>query len=174
MQIRLASPITRDSIVDGPGLRAVIWAQGCFHNCPGCHNPCTHSPLGGFLMETKDIVAQLKTLHLQRGVTLSGGEPFLQPAAMAEIAEAARKLGMDVWSFTGFTFEQLTNPDNPEYESRIRLLRLIDVLIDGRFERDKRDISLRFRGSSNQRIMDVKKSLEQGFPYLLDEYMNPR
>ena len=77
MKIRLASPITRDSIVDGPGLRAVIWAQGCFHHCPGCHNPCTHNPFGGFEMDTADVIEQIRSLRLQQGITLSGGEPFL-------------------------------------------------------------------------------------------------
>ena len=95
MKIRLASPITRDSIVDGPGLRAVIWAQGCFHHCPGCHNPCTHNPFGGFEMDTADVIEQIRSLRLQKGITLSGGEPFLQPLPLAEIARAARLRGLD-------------------------------------------------------------------------------
>ncbi|MGI6075972.1 MAG: anaerobic ribonucleoside-triphosphate reductase activating protein [Pyramidobacter sp.] len=171
MKIRLSAPMTRDSIVDGPGLRSVIWTQGCFHHCPGCHNPCTHNPFGGFEMDTADLIAQLSTLKLQRGITLSGGEPFLQPLPLAEIAQAAAALGLDVWVFSGFTFEQLTDRRNREWENRMALLRRCDVLVDGRFVREKRDLSLRFRGSSNQRIVDVKKSLDAAAPIVIDEYM---
>jgi len=171
MKLRLASPITRDSIVDGPGLRAVIWTQGCFHHCPGCHNPSTHNPFGGFEMDTADVIEQLASLRLQKGITLSGGEPFLQPLPLAEIARAARLRGLNVWCFSGYTFEQLTDRTSPEYEKRLQLLRLIDVLVDGRFVREKRDISLRFRGSSNQRIIDVPRSLSLGAVCLNEEYM---
>ena len=171
MKIRLTSPITRDSIVDGPGLRAVIWAQGCFHHCPGCHNPCTHNPFGGFEMDTADVIEQIRSLRLQKGITLSGGEPFLQPLPLAEIARAARLCGLNVWSFTGYTFEQLTNKRDPQYADRMQLLELVDVLVDGKFVREKRDISLRFRGSSNQRIIDVRHSLALGAPCTIEEYM---
>jgi anaerobic ribonucleoside-triphosphate reductase activating protein len=171
MKVRLASAMTRDSIVDGPGLRAVIWAQGCFHNCPGCHNPCTHNPFGGFEMDTADIIAELGTLRLQQGITLSGGEPFLQPLPLAEVAQAAHVRGLDVWAFSGFTYEQLTDRRAGEYRSRMTLLNQCDVLVDGRFVREKRDLSLRFRGSSNQRIIDVKKSLSLGLPVIIGEYM---
>ena len=171
MKIRLSAPMTRDSIVDGPGLRSVIWTQGCFHDCPGCHNPCTHNPFGGFEMDTADLIAQLRTLRLQQGITLSGGEPFLQPLPLAEIADAAHRLGLNVWVFSGFTFEQLTDCRQREWEDRMTLLRRCDVLVDGRFVREKRDLSLRFRGSSNQRILDVKKSLDAAAPIVIDEYM---
>ena len=162
MKIRLASPITRDSIVDGPGLRAVIWAQGCFHHCPGCHNPCTHNPFGGFEMDTADVIEQIRSLRLQKGITLSGGEPFLQPLPLAEIARAARLRGLNVWSFSGYTFEQLTNKRDPQYADRMQLLELVDVLVDGKFVREKRDISLRFRGSSNQRLIDLNATRAAG------------
>ncbi len=171
MKIRLSAPMTRDSIVDGPGLRSVIWTQGCFHDCPGCHNPCTHNPFGGFEMDTADLIAQLRTLRLQQGITLSGGEPFLQPLPLAEIADAAHRRGLNVWVFSGFTFEQLTDCRQREWEDRMTLLRRCDVLVDGRFVREKRDLSLRFRGSSNQRILDVKKSLDAAAPIVIDEYM---
>ncbi len=171
MKIRLSAPMTRDSIVDGPGLRSVIWTQGCFHDCPGCHNPCTHNPFGGFEMDTADLIAQLRTLRLQQGITLSGGEPFLQPLPLAEIADAAHRRGLNVWVFSGFTFEQLTDCRQREWEDRMTLLRRCDVLVDGRFVREKRDLSLRFRGSSNQRILDVKKSLDAAAPMVIDEYM---
>ncbi len=171
MKIRLSAPMTRDSIVDGPGLRSVIWTQGCFHDCPGCHNPCTHNPFGGFEMDTADLIAQLRTLRLQQGITLSGGEPFLQPLPLAEIADAGHRQGLNVWVFSGFTFEQLTDCRQREWEDRMTLLRRCDVLVDGRFVREKRDLSLRFRGSSNQRILDVKKSLDAAAPIVIDEYM---
>lgn len=172
MKIRLAAPVTRDSIVDGPGLRAVVWAQGCFHRCPGCHNPGTHDPFGGFETDTADVIEQIRSLRLQRGVTLSGGEPFLQPRPMAEIARSARLCGLDVWCFSGYTFEQLTDGRVPEYADRLALLGLLNVLVDGPFARERRDLSLRFRGSSNQRIIDVKRSLELGAACTVDEYMN--
>ena len=94
MKIRLASPITRDSIVDGPGLRAVIWAQGCFHHCPGCHNPCTHNPFGGFEMDTADVIEQIRSLHLQQGITLSGGEPLVHSEFCAELLARMKAEGI--------------------------------------------------------------------------------
>lgn len=96
MKIRLSSDITFDSIVDGPGLRAVIWTQGCVHNCIGCHNPQTHNLYDGYEVDTTDIIDKIKHLKLQRGITLSGGEPFLQPEALEEIAKEARKYKFDV------------------------------------------------------------------------------
>lgn len=171
MKLRLAAPLTRDSIVDGPGLRAVIWAQGCLQNCPGCHNPCTHDLCGGFLADTSDVIAQLATFRLQRGITLSGGEPFLQPLPLTEIAAAARRMGLDVWAFSGYTWETLTDPARSGAAERLQLLRSVDVLVDGPFVRSLRDLSLRFRGSSNQRIIDVSRSLAVGAPVTIDQYM---
>lgn len=170
MNIRIASDITFDSIVDGPGLRAVVWSQGCKHNCIGCHNPQTHSLNGGKVVDTEDIINKIKSKKLQSGVTLSGGEPFLQADAMAEIAVAVKDMGLNVWSFTGFVFEDLINKKNKNYFSNLRLLRNIDVLVDGKFEKDKKDISLKFRGSSNQRIIDVQKSLKSGKVVIRERY----
>lgn len=171
MKIRLSSDITFDSIVDGPGLRAVIWTQGCVHNCIGCHNPQTHNLYDGYEVDTTDIIDKIKHLKLQRGITLSGGEPFLQPEALEEIAKEARKYKFDVWSYTGFTFEELLNKENPSYFKNLNLLKQIDVLVDGKFIESKKDIRLRFRGSSNQRIIDVQKSLKYKKIFLKDEYM---
>lgn len=171
MKIRLASPITIDSIVDGPGLRAVLWTQGCIHDCKGCHNPQTHDLLGGFEADTDTISKKIESLRLHRGVTLSGGEPFLQSEALAEIAKTCKKNNLDVWVYTGYTFEELTDKKNPSYFNNLNLLRNIDVLVDGRFIEAKRDISLKFRGSSNQRIIDVKKTLELKKISLHAEYM---
>ena len=171
MKLRIASPVICDSIVDGPGLRMVVWTQGCKHNCKGCHNPQTHSLNGGYEVDTKEIIDQMASLKLQQGITLSGGEPFLQPAPLAEIAKEAHKINLDVWSYTGFTFEQLIDKNNPLYFENMELFKYVDVLVDGRFEIDKRDISLLFRGSSNQRIIDVKKSLKYKTAVLKFEYM---
>ena len=171
MKIRVSSDITFDSIVDGSGLRMVIWTQGCMHNCIGCHNPQTHSLCGGYEVDTKDIINTIKDLKLQKGITLSGGEPFLQAEALEEIAKEAKKYKLDVWSYTGFTFEELLDKNNPHYLKNIKLLNQIDVLVDGKFIENKKDIGLRFRGSSNQRIIDVQKSLKYKTLFLKEEYM---
>ena len=171
MKIRLASPITFDSIVDGPGLRAVIWTQGCNHNCKGCQNPQTHDLCGGYEADTDDIAKNIQKLKLHRGVTLSGGEPFMQSEALIEVAKVCKANNLDVWAYTGYTFEELVDKKNPSYFNNLNLLRNIDVLVDGRFIEAKRDISLKFRGSSNQRIIDVKKTLESKNIYLHEEYM---
>lgn len=171
MKIRIASPITFDSIVDGPGLRMVIWTQGCIHNCEECHNPQTHSLRGGYEVDTKEIIDKLNKLKLQRGITLSGGEPFLQTEALEEIAKEAKGNNLDVWSYTGFTFEELLNDRNPNRFKNLNLLKHIDVLVDGKFEKNKKDIFLKFRGSSNQRIIDVKKTLKEKKIILAEEYI---
>ncbi|WP_042278406.1 anaerobic ribonucleoside-triphosphate reductase activating protein [[Clostridium] dakarense] len=171
MKIRISSPTTFDSIVDGPGLRMVVWTQGCIHNCKSCHNPQTHDLCGGFEVDTKDIIDKIKSLKLQRGITLSGGEPFLQPEALEEIAKEAKDNKLDVWSYTGFTFEQLLNKKNPSYFKNLNLLKQIDILVDGKFMEDRKDISLKFRGSSNQRIINVQRSLKYKQIILAEEYM---
>lgn len=174
MNIRLASPMTYDSIVDGPGLRAVVWTQGCVHNCKGCHNPQTHDICGGYEIDSKEIIFQINKLRLHRGITLSGGEPFMQSEALIDIAKESKKCNLDVWVYTGYTYEELIDKKNPSYFNNINLLRNIDVLVDGRFIESKKDISLKFRGSQNQRIIDVKKSLENKKIYLHKEYMDEK
>ena len=171
MKIRISSSTTYDSIVDGPGLRMVVWTQGCIHNCKECHNPQTHDLCGGYEVDTKDIISKIKTLKLQRGITLSGGEPFLQPEALEEIAKEAKSNNLDVWSYTGFTFEQLLDTKNPDRFKNLNLLKQIDILVDGKFELSKKDFTLKFRGSSNQRIIDVQKSLKYKKIMLVEEYM---
>ena len=103
--IRLAAPLQPDSIVDGLGLRAVIWTQGCAHNCKGCHNPCTHDFKGGALINIEDIKEEISALEYHTGITFSGGDPMFQPKACAEIASYAKSLGLNIWCYTGFTFE---------------------------------------------------------------------
>lgn len=171
MKIRISSPTTFDSIVDGPGLRMVVWTQGCIHNCKNCHNPQTHDLCGGFEVDTKDIIDKLKILKLQKGITLSGGEPFLQPEALEEIAKEAKKNKLDIWAYTGFTFEYLLDKKNPSYFKNLNLLKQIDVLVDGKFMEERKDISLKFRGSSNQRIINVQRSLKYKQIILAEEYM---
>ena len=171
MQVKLAAPLTFDSIVDGPGLRTVIWTQGCPHLCPGCHNPQTHDMQAGFMMESEDIVKQIKATKLQKGITLSGGEPFLQAEALVVIAREVKQLGMDVWAYTGFRFDYLINEKNPNYKHNIRLLQYVDTLVDGRFIEEKKSVHLLFRGSSNQRIINVQQSLLKQEVICLEEYI---
>lgn len=171
MKIRLAYPLISDSVVDGPGLRIVLWTQGCPHHCYGCHNPETFDLLAGEEVEVTSIIDMLSTFKLQQGITLSGGEPFLQTNPLSFIAKAAKNLNLDVWCYTGYTWEQLRQVDNIRYYRFETLLKEIDVLVDGKFEIIKKDISLLFKGSSNQRIIDVKKSLENSKVIFIDEYM---
>ena len=156
MDIRIAG-FENDSIVDGPGFRLTVFTQGCPHHCPGCHNPETHDFAAGTVVDTEKIIAQMLDNPLLDGLTLSGGEPFCQPGPCTVLAKAAHEANLNVWAYSGFTFEQLqTKPEVQE------LLREVDVLVDGRFELSLRTLDLRFRGSKNQRLIDVKKSLEEG------------
>ena len=157
MKIRLAADLQTDSIVDGIGIRTVIWTQGCSHNCPYCHNPKTHDFNGGDLVELEDVIEELEKLSGQDGITFSGGDPMFQPKECAILAKKVHELGMNVWAYTGFTFEELIEKGNKDI---LEFLNNIDVLIDGRFEIDKKSLDLEFRGSSNQRIIDIPKSLE--------------
>lgn len=152
MQIRLAAPLIFDSIVDGPGLRTVVFTQGCKRRCPGCHNPETHDLLGGKLYEVEEIKEQIVAAKMQQGLTLSGGEPFLQAAACCELAKAAHAKGMDVWAFSGFRQEELAS-GTPEQQA---LLQEVDVLVDGPFMIEQRSLDLIFKGSRNQRTLKLK------------------
>lgn len=160
MKIRLASPIQIDSIVDGPGVRAIIWTQGCPHNCPGCHNPITHSMKDGYLEEVDNLKDELSSMEGQTGVTFSGGDPMVQPEACLELAKHCQKLGLNVWCYTGYTFEELLDMSvkNPKIRD---FFDYIDVLVDGKFVIAKKSLSLKYKGSSNQRIIDMKKTLKE-------------
>ncbi len=147
-----------DSIVDGPGIRMTVFCQGCPHHCKGCHNAETWSFEGGTPMEEEEILQIISSNPLAKGVTFSGGEPFAQAAGFAKLAELLKEKGYEVASYSGYTFEELYDGTEEQQE----LLRKIDVLIDGRYEEAKRNLTLVYRGSSNQRIIDVKKSLEKG------------
>ena len=160
MKIRLASPeLQVDSIVDGEGIRSVLWTQGCSHNCKGCHNPQTHSFDAGHLIEVKEILKQIDKLEGQSGVTLSGGDPMFQAGPCAIIAEHCHKKNLNVWCYTGFTYEKLLelSERNPDI---LKLLSNVDVLVDGKFILEQKSFDARFRGSKNQRVIDVPKSLE--------------
>lgn len=155
--LRLAG-IVNDSIVDGPGIRVTIFGQGCPHHCHGCQNPETWNDAGGTLLEEQEIVQIIEKNPLAKGVTFSGGEPFAQAESFGFLAQLLKDKGYEVASYSGYTFEELLNGTKEQKA----LLRKIDVLIDGRYEEDKRSLNLIYRGSTNQRIIDVPESLAQG------------
>lgn len=169
MKIRLASPLQIDSIVDGAGIRTVVWTQGCGHACPGCHNPETHSFDAGQLYDIEEIKRQIDELQNQDGITFSGGDPMYQPEACNEIAKYAKEKGLNIWCYTGFTFEKLIEKAkcDPTY---LEFLKNIDVLIDGPFILNKKSLNVIFRGSTNQRLIDVQKSLENNKIELISKY----
>ena len=152
------SGIVGDSIVDGPGIRTTIFSQGCPHLCPGCHNPETWDFGCGTQIPVEDIVDIVRSNPLCRGVTFSGGEPFSQAAGFAKLAALLKELGYEVASYSGFTFEELLEGT----EDQKKLLENIDILIDGRFILAEKSLEIAFRGSRNQRVLDVKKSLAEG------------
>jgi anaerobic ribonucleoside-triphosphate reductase activating protein len=161
------SGITPESLVDGPGLRCVIFTQGCTHQCPHCHNPESWDVNAGKEFSVKQVVRLLKQQKkTKRGVTFSGGEPFLQAAELAEIALAVRQLGWDIVTYTGFTYEELIADNSDGVKA---LLWASDILIDGRYIHKLRDVKLPFRGSSNQRIIDIAKTQKSGQIVLWDE-----
>ena len=144
-------------MVDGPGFRTSIYCAGCRHACPGCHNPQSWDFSGGHPMSTEEIMRIIEA-DPYANVTFSGGDPMYQPEGFTELARAIReRTNKDIWCFTGFTFETLVN--NPRHR---QLLELIDVLVDGPFIKSLRDENLLFRGSSNQRLIDVPVSLKKG------------
>ena len=158
MSLKLAG-FAGDSIVDGPGIRFTTFCQGCPHHCPGCHNPETWPFEGGFEVTVEELLAHVKRNPLVRGVTFSGGEPFAQAAAHAEAARLLKAAGYEVASYTGYTFEELLAEGDPD---RMALLEGLDILVDGPFLEAQRSLSLRFRGSENQRILNVPASLAAG------------
>jgi anaerobic ribonucleoside-triphosphate reductase activating protein len=143
--------------VDGPGVRYVVFTQGCRLRCKGCHNPGTHDERGGYFVETRDILARFDENPLLSGITLSGGEPFLQPAPLSLLAEQIKARGKTVFTYTGYTFEDLLRlvlEDGGRGPAVAGLLSFTDTLIDGPYIEELKDLDLTFRGSSNQRILD--------------------
>lgn len=158
-KLRLAGVI-KESIVDGPGIRFTVFVQGCPHKCRGCHNPQTHDYAGGYDSSVERIIEEIKKNPILQGVTLSGGEPFEQAEALAELAKQAHEMGLNIVTYTGYTFERLVEGfnDNPGWKS---LLEETDYLIDGPFILEQKSLMLHFRGSKNQRILNVKESLKE-------------
>ena len=152
------SGIVGDSIVDGPGIRTTIFSQGCPHHCPGCHNPETWAFGCGTPVSAEAVVEMVKANPLCRGVTFSGGEPFAQAGELAVLGRMLKEAGYEVASYSGYTFEQLLAGTA---EQRA-LLDTIDVLIDGPYVQAERSLELNFRGSRNQRILNVPASLRAG------------
>ena len=153
--------LVQDSIVDGPGFRFVCFVQGCPHHCPGCHNPDSHDPTGGREMDVEEVAAQMLSNPLTDGLTLSGGEPMEQAADCLRLAERAHGAGLNVWCYTGYTLEHLLQEGTTDQRA---LLEQVDVLVDGPFLLAERTLSLPWRGSRNQRLLDVPASLAAGQP----------
>lgn len=157
--IRL-SGIAYESLVNGPGMRRVFFSQGCRHNCEGCFNPDTHSFSGGEDRNMDELIEDVLKNPIIKGVTFSGGDPFERAENFAYMAKKFKEANLNIWSYTGYTFEYIIN--NLDKISGWRdLLNNIDVLVDGKFEKDMMEDGLRFRGSINQRIIDVKKTLQE-------------
>ena len=165
-KIRIAGVI-KESIVDGEGLRYVIFTQGCNHNCLGCQNPDTHDFNGGTEVEINTLLKEIYDNPLIDGVTLSGGDPFFQAEKLIHLVNSLKQHGLDVWAYTGFEFEEFLKfienkpSDKRINEHMIRLLEYIDVLVDGKFVLEKKTLNKTFVGSTNQRLIDVKQSLKQ-------------
>lgn len=157
-KIRVAG-IVSDSITDGPGLRLTLFVQGCERNCQGCHNQSALALDGGNLYTAQEIMDKIKKNPILSGVTFSGGEPMLQAEALLPLAQMIRDAGLDLAIYTGYTFEELLMQDDAAV---LKLLSLANILIDGPFILEKRSLNLNFRGSSNQRILNLEESLKQG------------
>lgn len=154
--LRLAG-LVNDSITDGPGLRLAVFLQGCPRRCEGCHNPGAQPFDGGYDMSDEEILAIIKKNPILSGVTLTGGEPFCQAEKLLKLAKETKALGLELAIYTGYTFEEVM-----ENEEMNRLACLADVIVDGEFVLAQRDLSQKFKGSKNQRIIDVKESLRIG------------
>ncbi|MEG0545988.1 MAG: anaerobic ribonucleoside-triphosphate reductase activating protein [Oscillospiraceae bacterium] len=155
------SGVIRESVVDGPGWRFVIFSQGCPHHCEGCQNPETHSYDGGYDSTVERVMTEVRKNKLLKGVTLSGGDPFVQAKNFSVLAKMAHEEGLDVITFTGYTIEQLMSGMNDENGWKA-LLDETDTLVDGKFILAQRSLELQFRGSKNQRVIDPKESMKMG------------
>lgn len=161
IKFRIAG-IQEDSIVDGPGLRTVIFFQGCPHKCDGCHNPETWSKRGGYVQSIDEIVETVRRNPLCKAVTFSGGEPLSHSTAcLAELAERLKAEGINIWLYTGYSWDLIANWVKTDDQLH-RLLHCVDVVVDGAFQKDKRSLDLKFRGSRNQRLVHVLSSLTYG------------
>lgn len=168
--VKLAG-IIYESLANGPGIRRVLFAQMCKHNCKGCFNPETHSESGGEWVDMDKIIEDIVDNPILGGITFSGGDPWEQADKFAYIAKETKrrveKSNFNIWCYTGYTYEYiLANKDKRLGWNE--LLNNIDVLVDGKYEEDKKEEGLKFRGSSNQRIIDVKESLKLGKVVMLN------
>ncbi|MFO7951224.1 MAG: 4Fe-4S single cluster domain-containing protein [Bacillota bacterium] len=166
MNLRLAG-LQTDSIVDGPGIRLAIYLQGCPHHCPGCHNPETHDPAGGWDLDAVELL-EIVDRHTRGdgsftidGVTVSGGEPFEQAGALALLAKKISARGLNLIFYSGYTFEQLLQCSRTDRNIKY-LLEVGWLLIDGPYIQEQKDLSLSYRGSRNQRLIDLARSLKAG------------
>ena len=159
-RLRIAA-IEPESFVDGPGIRMTIFTQGCHHNCPGCQNPQTHDFNGGHFIDIDEILEMIEENPLLDGITFSGGDPMDQAAALIPLAREIKERGLNLVIFTGYTYERLMDLA-PERPDMFELLTFADILIDGPFIMAKKSLEIKFRGSTNQRIIDVQQSLVEG------------
>ena len=153
--------VVRESIVDGPGLRFVLFTQGCPHHCPGCHNPESHALDGGYEVTAEKVLEEFKKNPLLKGITLSGGDPILQAGELASSWERVQTSGDAVTSNTGYTYEELMEMQKTDEGIR-QLLEETDTLVDGRFILAQRDLTLIYKGSRNQRIIDMNRTRAEG------------
>ena len=159
MEIKIAG-VVEESYVDGPGIRFAVFVQGCPHNCEGCHNPETHDFGRGHIVDSDILFEQCIENTLIKGVTFSGGEPFCQAGALYKLGCRFKEHGLNLMCYSGWTFEELLEKSHGEDDVK-KLLSILDYLVDGKFELSQRSLTLRFRGSTNQRIIDVQQSLFQ-------------
>ena len=171
MKARFATPeIQMDSIVDGDGVRSVIWFQGCDHKCFNCQNPETWDFDAGIEMDTEEMKDKIRELQYQQGVTFSGGDPLYQVEAFIDLAKCVHDCNMDVWVYTGFTYEELIKLSEKD-SKYLDALKQIDILVDGPFVNSLKSFAVKFRGSSNQRIINVPESLKEN-KVIIEEKFN--
>jgi anaerobic ribonucleoside-triphosphate reductase activating protein len=164
IRLRVAG-IVPESIVDGPGIRLTLYVQGCSHRCPGCHNPETQEVAGGVWMSVAEILKLTRQARGIDGVTFSGGEPFEQSAPLLLLAGALQSFGLNLVLYSGYTFEQLLEKSRGN-SSILNLLKAGWLLVDGPFLQEQRNLKLPYRGSDNQRLIDLAPSLKEGRPVL--------
>lgn len=158
--------LVQNSYVDGPGIRMAVFFQGCRMHCKGCHNQGSWDPNGGTEMDTEEIKRRMAIDPLLAGITLSGGEPFLQPEAALDLAKFAHSLGLNVWCYTGYIMDSILDTGD---SAQVTLLKETDVLVDGLYQQGERSLALKWRGSSNQRLIYVPESLEKGCVVLYEK-----
>jgi anaerobic ribonucleoside-triphosphate reductase activating protein len=142
-----------NSLVNGEGLRSVLFVSGCTHDCPGCHNAAMQDFNYGDAVSLKEILGRIESnIPLIKGVTFSGGDPFEHAEALSELAGRIKGMGLNVWCYSGYTYEEIVSSND---ERKIELLKKIDVLVDGRFDASKKEGAPKYAGSSNQRVLKL-------------------